>query len=221
MLRTFTWLGGLVVGAALTTSVITGAPAGRIRTGQANAATKFCTSAKALTATLPSSLAELKIATAKRTAKRLADLSDVAPSTTAKAMRSMSKQLAAYAAADGSAARVTVAARKNGDYAAQRAVVAGYVSRYCPAPLPTSPSFGPITAASETACLQDQTTIKQAEDLYSTLNGTFGSMTDLVAAQFLHQVSSYYADVQVDDPPGGYTLIAVANGPCANVPVAG
>ena len=53
------------------------------------------------------------------------------------------------------------------------------------------------------------------------VNGAFGSITDLVAAQLLRQVSSYYADVRVDDPSGGYTLIAVANGPCANVPVAG
>ena len=63
--------------------------------------------------------------------------------------------------------------------------------------------------------------MKQAEDLYSTVNGGFASMSDLVASQYLRQVSSYYADVRIDDPPGGYTLVAVPTGPCANVPVAG
>ena len=57
MIRSCTWLGGLVVGAVLTTSVIAGAPAGRVRSGQAKAATKFCTSARPLAATLPVSLA--------------------------------------------------------------------------------------------------------------------------------------------------------------------
>jgi hypothetical protein len=213
--------GGLVVGVMLTTSVIAGAPAGRIRTGQAKAATKFCISAKTLTATLPTSLTELKISIAERTAKRLDDLGEVAPSAVVKAMRAMSKRLVSYASADGTAARSAVVARENAGYTAKIAVVTGYVSRFCPDSVPTSPNFGPVVAAGNTACLQDQATIEQAESLYSSVNGAFGSITDLVGAQFLRQVSSYYADVRIDEPPGGYTLVAVPSGPCANVPVAG
>ena len=109
----------------------------------------------------------------------------------------------------------------NPGYQAALATLRAYESKYCPASLPTSPNLPGVVAAGQTACLQDQAILKQAEDLYSTVNGGFASMSDLVASQYLRQVSSYYADVRIDDPPGGYTLVAVANGPCANVPVAG
>jgi hypothetical protein len=182
---------------------------------------KFCDRLSTFSATLPSALTDVSAPKAGALARLLVRASAAAPKSMRASVTRLAKLLQPVSKATNDATR-SVAIGKGADpYGTTLAVLRTYESKYCPAALPTSPNFGPITAASQTACLQDQATIKQAEDVYSTLNGNFGSMTDLVAAQFLRQVSSYYADVQVDEPPGGYTLIAVANGPCANVPVAG
>jgi hypothetical protein len=135
-------------------------------------------------------------------------------------LATLSGTFAKLRAADG-AQRPAVEAAEASTFATATTTVLSYTSKYCPASVPPSPNLPGVGAAKQTACLQDQATIKQAEDLYSTLNGSFATLPELVSAQFLRQVSSYYADVRIDDPPGGYTLVAVANGPCANVPVAG
>ena len=46
-------------------------------------------------------------------------------------------------------------------------------------------------------------------------------MTQLVDAGLLRRQSSYFGDVAVDDPPGGYTIVPVESGPCLIVPVVG
>ena len=167
-------------------------------------------------------LGGMKTSTAKRTRQAARRPHDVAPTTTPKAMRASSKRSprtrrSPMATRPGRQSWT----RENASYAANTAVVAGYVARFCPAPVPTSPNLARVERRQRdrvSAGLRRRSSRPRTSTRPST--ATFASITDLVAAQFLRQVSSYYADVRVDDPPGGYTLIAVAVGPCANVPVA-
>jgi hypothetical protein len=79
-----------------------------------------------------------------------------------------------------------------------------------------------VEAASVAACAADALTIKQAEDYYSTLNGSFATMAQLVQQKFLRTASVYYPEVIVGQPAGGYTLVATTQ-KCDNLrlPVAG
>jgi hypothetical protein len=218
MFRTHVVIRNAVVTTALATGLVT---AGLSSAAAHAAAPRFCLSARDVTTRLPSSLSDLRIATAKRLAHELDGLVNVAPNSSMQSLRNLSKWLSRYATTKGGNARTVLAGRMNARFAVETSSFVRVVSSFCPDTVPTSPKLPNVDTAKLTACLQDQDTIKQAEDVYSTLNGTYASMTELVSAQFLRQVSSYYSDVRVDDPPGGYTLVAVPSGPCANVPVAG
>jgi hypothetical protein len=184
-------------------------------------ASKFCDRLSPFSANLPASLTEATPAKAGALARLLARAYTTAPKATRAAVAKLRGSLKVVIAAADDAARNADATSGDPGYRAALAALRAYESKYCPASLPTSPHLPGVVAAGQTACLQDQALLKQAEDLYSTVNGGFAAMSDLVSSQYLRQVSSYYADVRIDDPPGGYTLIAVADGPCANVPVAG
>ena len=74
-------------------------------------------------------------------------------------------------------------------------------------------------AAEDAACDLDFNTLRTAENLYATVNGTYASLGRLVAEQYLRTASTYYVDVKIGTPIGGFTLIAAPDGPCASLPV--
>ena len=184
-------------------------------------ASRFCDRLSTFSANLPASLTDATAAKAGALARLLTRTYAAAPKATRVAVAKLKGSLNAVSRAWDDAARTADVTSGNPGYQAALATLRAYESKYCPASLPTSPNLPGVVAAGQTACLQDQAVLKQAEDLFSTVNGGFASMSDLVASRYLRQVSSFYADVRIDDPPGGYTLVAVPSGPCASVPVAG
>ena len=70
--------------------------------------------------------------------------------------------------------------------------------------------------ASQAACQSDAQTIEAAEDNYSTLNGAFATMDELVTQQLLRTASIYYPEIIVGAPAGGYTLVATTQ-KCENL----
>jgi hypothetical protein len=181
---------------------------------------KFCTRLSDFAGSFPANLSATTPAKAAALVRLLNGAKSVAPRAPEKAVSSMASALAAISKAPDTT-RAAVVAQRDTAYTAALATLTSYNSNSCPVPVPKTPTLPGVVPAQETACLQDQAVLRQAEDLYSTVNGGFATMSDLVAAQYVRQVSSYYADVRVDDPPGGYTLVAVVSGPCANFPVAG
>jgi hypothetical protein len=188
--------------------------------GATNRTSKFCTQLSDFAGSFPASLSATTPPKAAALVRLLKRAQLVAPHVPEKAVSAMAGALAAISKAPDTT-RAAMVARRDAAYTAALATLTTYNSNSCPVPVPESPALPGVVPARETACLQDQAVLRQAEDLYSTVNGDFATMSDLVAAQYVRQVSSYYADVRVDDPPGGYTLIAVVDGPCANFPVAG
>jgi hypothetical protein len=89
------------------------------------------------------------------------------------------------------------------------------------APATTQPvGLGPaVTAAQLTACDDDFKAIRAAERSYQLLNGSWTTIADLVATQFLRTASAYYVGIRIGTPAGGYTLLATPTGPCASLPV--
>ncbi|MCU1426086.1 MAG: hypothetical protein JWL83_86 [Actinomycetia bacterium] len=87
---------------------------------------------------------------------------------------------------------------------------------------PNSLDLPYIGIASDVICAADAQTIRIAEQTYSTLNGAFATMQQLVDQQFLRTASTYYPRIIVGVPAGGYTLVAVTQR-CENLrlPVVG
>lgn len=78
-----------------------------------------------------------------------------------------------------------------------------------------------VGAAANAACDSDFKSLRAAEGTYQLVNGSFVSIRELVAQQYLRTPSAYYVDVKIGTPPGGYTLVAAPDGPCASLPVSG
>ena len=81
------------------------------------------------------------------------------------------------------------------------------------------PNLPDIGMADQAACDSDFKTIRAAESSYQLLNGSYTTISDLVAQQFLRTASAYYVGIKIGTPVGGYTLIAAPHGPCVSLPV--
>ncbi len=91
-----------------------------------------------------------------------------------------------------------------------------------PAPPPTQTLNLPaVNAAQFAACESDFRTIAAAEESWALVNGSFATLDQLVAGQYLRDPSRFYTSIRIGTPPGGYTLVAAPDGPCATLPVAG
>ena len=134
-------------------------------------------------------------------------------------MRTMAAMYTALGHAPSDPDRSKIAFGRAAKFSAAVKVVVGYYSTHCVAPPVSSPSLPVVNGASQAACLADLGTIQLAETEYSTLNGGFGTMAQLVAAGFLQRASVLHPEVTVGSPPGGYTV--VGNQSCNDVPTAG
>lgn len=76
-----------------------------------------------------------------------------------------------------------------------------------------------VKAAGDMACVTDFETLRTAENLYKTVNGAYATLQQLLIEQFIAAPLTYFTDVKIGTPVGGYTLIAAKNGPCASLPV--
>jgi hypothetical protein len=142
-----------------------------------------------------------------------------APRSVGRSMKTLAGTYRALGKVATATDRAAVAYAKAAKFtAAQKAVVA-YYSTHCITTPVSAPNVGPINGASLAACLADLDVIKLAETTYSTLNGGYGTMDQLVAAGFLRSPSAYHPAVDVGTPPGGYTV--VGNQTCNDTPVAG
>ncbi len=182
---------------------------------------KFCDQLADFAGSLPSSLAAATPAKALALGRLLDRVRALSPKSTRKPVALLASELRAFGHTTSAEARAAVVTKSNAAYAAALAVLVAYNSNYCPVPVPTSPNLPGVGAAREIACVSDSERIKLAENLYETVNGTFATIPDLVTAQYLRQASSYFSDVRIGYPPGGYTLVAVPSGPCADLPVGG
>ena len=181
----------------------------------------LCAIAAAVAPRLPASLDTATRKTVRRVDRSLHEMADAdAPKPVSDAIRILIRQLRAVVAASPTT-RVTFVSQQSALYSQAFVVYNTYRSKYCPASTPAVGDLGLTGGASDTACLTDSATLRMAEDLYSTVNGGFTTLPALVSAGYLRTVSAYYSGVEIDSPPGGFTLIAVPSGPCANLPVAG
>ena len=74
-------------------------------------------------------------------------------------------------------------------------------------------------AATVAACEAEAQVLQLAEQAFSTLNGAYATLDQLLHEQLLRRPPGYYTAVRVGVPSGGYTLVG---GPkCGNLPVAG
>jgi hypothetical protein len=150
--------------------------------------------------------------TLKRTAKN-------APKVVARSMKQMASTYALLTRPSGDADHAKVLFERSAQFPAQARVVADFYSTHCVTTPVSSPSFGPVGTANQAACTADSRVLQIAETEYSTLNGGFGTMSQLVGAGLLKTPSVYHPEITVGSPPGGYTI--VGNQGCQNVAVAG
>jgi hypothetical protein len=152
------------------------------------------------------------VKTLQRTAKN-------APHKVANAMKTLARAYSSISKAPSEAERANAAFSVAAKYQAAQRVFADYYSTKCGTVPVKSPNLPGVQAANQMACLTDMRTLQIAETSYSTLNGEFGTMSQLVGAGLLKAPSVYHPDITVGTPPGGYTIIG--NQGCNDVPVAG
>jgi hypothetical protein len=181
---------------------------------------RLCKRLDAIGATVPS-LEAFDRSGASAVARTLSQAADDAPTSVEGGLRSASSILRVAGKAKSDEAMSTIVAARQGEYDAALAVIAQYRAKRCATPLPKSPSLPNVPAAQSAACDLDARTINIAEDAYFILNRAYASMGQLIDAGLLRGQSSFFSDVAVDDPPGGYTIVPVDSGPCLIVPVAG
>ncbi|HEY7106051.1 MAG TPA: hypothetical protein VH986_06595 [Acidimicrobiia bacterium] len=203
---------GLAILVALATP-IAGLPAAIVPSS------RYCALAAKAVPRLPERIDKVGPAQAARLAKQLAAVSAAAPTEVGVPLRTVLVGLRGVAGAPTAATRSVIASHQAPAYAAARVALTTLQSKYCRGALPATPSLGTTQSASDAACTSDGRTIRMAEDLYNDVNGAYVSMPDLVSAGFLRNVSTYYSDIILDRPPGGYTIVAVAGGPCGDIPV--
>jgi hypothetical protein len=150
--------------------------------------------------------------TLKRTAKN-------APKVVARSMKQMASTYALVSKPGTDASRARTLFQRAAEFPAQAKVVADYYSTHCIAAPVSSPPFGPVTKANQAACVADVGVLETAETEFSTLNGGFAAMSQLVGAGLIKTPSVFHPEITVGSPPGGYTI--VGNQGCANVAVAG
>jgi hypothetical protein len=150
--------------------------------------------------------------TLKRTAK-------AAPRKVAGAMRSLASLYSGMAKASSDSDRSKLAFTAAVKFQTAQRTFATYYSTHCVQPPVSSPALPGVNAANQAACLSDFQTIQIAENNYSTLNGSFATIGQLVAAQMLRTPSTLHPSILIGTPPGGYTV--VGNQVCNDVPVAG
>ena len=68
-------------------------------------------------------------------------------------------------------ARATLIGKQGPAYQGSFTTFSAYRAKHCPAPLPKAGGLGNVGGASDQACVSDAGVIKQAEELYSTVNG--------------------------------------------------
>jgi hypothetical protein len=141
-----------------------------------------------------------------------------APKNVARAMREMASFYKALAATKTNDDRAKVAFARAAKFAKAQKIVIAYYSTHC-VQAPVTPSLPGVNAASQIACISDLETLRLAETEYSSLNGGYATMDQLVAQQLIKAPSVLHPAITVDSPPGGYTV--VGNRGCNDVPVAG
>ena len=141
-----------------------------------------------------------------------------APKNVARAMHKVASFYKAFAAAQTNDARAKFVFARSAKFAKVQKIVVAYYSTHC-VQAPVTPSLPGVSAASQIACLSDLETLKLAETEYSSLNGSYATMDQLVAQQLIKAPSLFHPAITVDSPPGGYTV--VGNRGCNDVPVAG
>jgi hypothetical protein len=142
-----------------------------------------------------------------------------APKVVGKVMKQMASTYALLAKPSTDANRAKVLFDRAAKFPAQAKVLADYYSTHCVTKPVSSPSFGPVVKANLAACQADAQVLQLAETEYSTLNGVFGTMSQLVGARLVRTPSVYHPEITVGSPPGGYTI--VGNQGCDNLPVVG
>ncbi len=181
----------------------------------------FCVTARKIVGRLPSALTEVAPRQARSFAKQLKTVSRATPDAMAETVHTLVTDLHAVAGAPTKSTREAIVTHQSAGFAAASLAFATYQSEFCPGKAPGSTGFGPVVGASSAACTSDAGAIRMAEELYSGVNGSFASMSELVDAGFLRSVSRYYSEVSLGSPPSGYTIVAAPDAPCGDVPVAG
>jgi hypothetical protein len=150
-----------------------------------------------------------------RTLKRSATS---APANVARSMRDMASLYRALATATTDDARGKIVAARAMKFASSQKILVAYYATHC-VQAPAAPSLPGVSAASQAACASDLETLKLAETEYSTLNGEYATMDQLVMQRLVKAPSVFHPAITVGIPPGGYTI--VGNRICGDVPVAG
>jgi len=209
-----------VVVVSITASMAAVSPVGAVAARRASAnAQRFCVPTAVIVDDVQKPVLQITPARASVLALTLNRTAKSATKSIGRSMRVMASMYSALGKSASAADRSKVAFAHATKFSKALKAVVAYYSTHCVAPPVQSPNFPVVSGANQAACLADAQALQIAETEYSTLNGGFGTMDQLLGAGLLSARSTMHPAITIGTPPGGYTL--VGNQVCNNLPVAG
>ena len=180
---------------------------------------RFCLPMKSIFFQIQKPIGEQTVQNASVLALTLKRTANAAPKRIGRNMKNLAAIYTKLTKAESSDARAAMALKKAKEFASNLGAVIGFYAVRC-VQAPTTPTGLPVVSqANQAACDADIATLKIAETEYSTLNGSYGTMDDLVAQQLIRASSRLHPVITVGSPNGGYTIVGGST--CNDVPVIG